>query len=237
MKTIIWFIYFVLYLVALVPKTLKINKLEKKGETEQVGEMVDTVVAKWAGSLLKVAGVKVTVVGQENIPDSASVFVSNHEGNFDIPVLLTALPKPYGLLAKKELLKLPVIRTWMHHMGCIFVDRADPRASMRSLNEACDYVKKGNCLTIFPEGTRGKTGIPGDFKGGSFRIATKAKVPVVPILIDGTRDRMENNGGWINGGNVTVTILPAVTTANLTKEEQKALPDTVRELIVAQRNK
>lgn len=81
----------------------------------------------------------------------------------------------------------------MRLLHCVFLDREDPRKAMTALNEAIDLVKKGYSLTIFPEGTRNK-GTEGsllEFKSGAFRVATKAKAPIVPLAITGSRDIME----------------------------------------------
>ncbi|MEG2769629.1 MAG: lysophospholipid acyltransferase family protein, partial [Oscillospiraceae bacterium] len=183
MRTIIWFIYFWLYLLALIPKMHATTKARKNGDWEKCDELAHREVPKWANSLLKLAGVKVTVHGSENLPSVPCVFVANHESYYDIPIMLTTLGKPFGLMAKKEIMKLPLIRTWMKNLGCVFVDRKDPRAAMQSLNEAEAFVKMGRSMVIFPEGTRAKDGVIGEFKSGSFRIATKAKVPLVPVRI------------------------------------------------------
>ena len=239
MRTVIWFIYFFGSLLFLIPSSRKVARLKKEQRFDEADKLVTEKVQAWANKLLKLAGVEITVTGKENLPkdNTACVFVANHQGNYDIPTVLTSLPKPYGLLAKKEISKIPMISSWMKHMNCIFVDRSDAKSSMRSLNEGCNLVKNGNSLTIFPEGTRSKTGEIGEFKGGSFRIATKAKAPIVPIRIEGTRDIMENNGNFMKPGKVEFHILPMVETKNLTKEEIKVLPETVREIIVQDRLK
>lgn len=117
MRTIIWFIYFWGYLLAVLPKTHRMKKLTQAGKIEERDAIVTEAVQKWSRRLLKLAGVKVTVQGLENIPEGAVVFVSNHQGLFDIPTLLGYLDRPHGLIAKKEAEKIPMIRTWMRYLG------------------------------------------------------------------------------------------------------------------------
>lgn len=107
MRTIIWFIYFWGYLLAVLPKTHRMKKLTQAGKIEERDAIVTEAVQKWSRRLLKLAGVKVTVQGLENIPEGAVVFVSNHQGLFDIPTLLGYLDRPHGLIAKKEAEKNP----------------------------------------------------------------------------------------------------------------------------------
>ncbi|WP_245640238.1 lysophospholipid acyltransferase family protein [Paenibacillus dakarensis] len=181
--------------------------------------------------MLKAAGAKVTVHGAENIPRDASVFVSNHQGNFDVPIMLGFIGKPKALLAKAELARLPFIRQWMKHLNCIFVDRSNPRQAINSLKEAEKLIKNHYSVVVFPEGTRSKSDEIGEFKPGAFRIASKTGAPIVPIQIRGSYKLMEDNGFWITPAHVTVTILPSIPTEGLSKTEIAALPNQVKELI------
>ena len=182
----------------------------------------------WAGKLLRLAGVTVTVTGKENIPEGRPcVFVGNHRSYYDIPLVLTQLDKPHALVSKKEVAKIPLVRGWMRLLHCVFLDREDPRKAMEALNEAIANVKKGCSVIIFPEGTRnkGEEGSLLEFKGGAFRIATKTGAPLVPLAIHNSRDIMENNGGWMKPTHVTIQILPAIEIGAMTREQlQGAAP-------------
>lgn len=118
-------------------------------------------------------------------------------------------------------------------LHCVFLDREDPRKAMRALNEATENLKKGYSVSIFPEGTRnkGQEGTVQEFKSGAFRIASKAKVPVVPVAISGTRAIFEDNHMLMHPSHVVVRILPPIETAELSREELKTLPEEVREVI------
>lgn len=236
MRTIIWFIYFWGYLLAKWPAMNKGLKALDNGDWQTADALAARWVPDWAGKLLKLAGVTVTVEGKENIPtDGPCVFVGNHRSYYDIPLMLTQLDAPHALVSKKEVEKIPLVRGWMRLLHCVFLDREDARKAMASLNEAIENVKKGYSVVIFPEGTRnkGEEGSLLEFKGGAFRIATKTKAPIVPVAITGSRDIMENNGMWMKPAHVTIRILPAIQTADLTKEEIKALPEQTAALIAA----
>lgn len=235
MKTVIWYIYFWLYLLVKWPVMHKGLKAQKQGDWTTGDALAARWVPDWAGKLMKLAGVTVTVEGRENIPAGrACVFVANHRSYYDIPVMLTQMDAPHGLVAKKEVEKIPLVRGWMRLLHCVFLDREDPRKAMASLNEAIENVKKGYSMTIFPEGTRnkGEEGTLNEFKGGAFRIATKAKAPVVPVALTGTRDVMENNRFWLmKPAHVTVRILPAIETAGMSRDEVKELPERTAQII------
>ncbi len=231
-RTFFWFIYFWLYLIAIYPALLKVNQLAKLGKTTEHDQLTAQTAKKWARSLVKFAGVTVVTTGEENIPSEGSVlFVSNHQGNFDIPILLGYIDKPKAFIAKIELLKLPMIRTWMTHMKCVFMDRSDIRQSLKVINQATDHLKEGYSMVIFPEGTRSKGATLGEFKPGSLKLALKAGVPIVPITIRGSYKIMEQNGFIIKPAHVEITIAAPIPTAGLTKEEAAELPERVREII------
>lgn len=230
-RTVIWFVYFWVYLLVLYPEMKKVERLEREGKTAEHDALASKHVTKWARSLLRLAGAKITIRGEEHIPEGAAVYMANHQGNFDVPIVLGYLDKPKAMMSKIEVKKLPLIRSWMEHLNCIFVDRNNVRQSMNSLNDAADLVKKGYSVCIFPEGTRSKGGPIGEFKSGGFRIATKTGAPIVPIRIEGSYKLMESNGYWIKPAEVTVTILPPVEVSHLSKEETALLPERIRTMI------
>ena len=202
MRTIIWFLYFWLYLIVVLPEYWRVCRMEKRGETERHDRLVRKHVQNWAGRLLRLAGAEITTTGRENIPEGPVVFVANHQGYFDIPLMLTQLDKPNPIVAKKEIMKLPMIRGWMEQLRCVFLDREDPRKSMESLKSAQELLGKGYSVTIFPEGTRNSGGELGEFKAGAIRVATRAHVPVVPVCIDGSYKLMKKGSLWIHPAKV-----------------------------------
>lgn len=232
MRTIWWFIYFWAYLVGLIPKMRKNKKIKEAGNREEEFiANVNQVVYRWATRLLKVAGVQVEVQGLEHIPKEAALFVSNHQGNFDIPILLSKLGTPKSIVAKVQLEKMPLISTWMRYFDCVFIDRDNPRQSIKVLGQAEENLKKGKSVIIFPEGTRSQGGPLGEFKSGAFKMAFKTNVPIVPVVIDGSYKIMEANGNWIKPQKVKLTILPPVSTEGMTKEESKIIGDQIKSLI------
>lgn len=231
-RTIIWFCYFWIYLLGLIPKYFKVNRLYKAGRIKEHDELVNSTVPKWANALLKLAGASIKVIGAENIPQDRTVlFVSNHQGNFDIPILLGCIGKPKAFVAKVEMLKMPIIRSWMKHMNCVFLDRKDLRQSLQVMNAATEYLKKGCSMVIFPEGTRSKGRAMGEFKAGSLRIAVKANVPIVPVTINGSYKLMEQNSFLIKPAEIVVVVSKPIETAGLAKEEANELPEKVYGII------
>lgn len=210
-RTVIWFIYFGISLLLLVPSMLKVKWLESHGRIEEKDALVDRKVKHWASNLLKLSGCEVEIVGDENIPKDRNVlFVSNHQGNFDIPMLVKYLDKPKGFIAKEELEKVPLLRDWMKAVKSVTMNRNNPRESILAIKQGVELLKQGYSLVLFPEGTRSRDGSLGDFKAGGLKLATKSKVDVVPITIDGTMDIMQKDSLIIKPAKVRVTVSPVI---------------------------
>lgn len=230
--TIFWAAYLILYLIAVMPILFYCRYQIKKGNREKITPLLHRTVVKWAKRIIWSAGARVEVIGEENIPEGTAVYVANHQSYFDIPVVLAHVGKPRALMAKDSLSKIPGLHGWMDLLQCVYVNRSDEKASMRALMDSTRLVKGGESMTIFPEGTRSKGGPIAEFKGGAFRTATSAKVPVVPVTIDGTY-RLFEERRRIHGGTVRVVIHPPIPTAGMSRQEVRELPEQVREQIVS----
>lgn len=152
--------------------------------------------------------------------------MANHQGYFDIPLMLTQLDKPNPLVAKKEIQKIPMIRGWMEQLHCVFLDRDDPRQSMECLRQAQELLGQGYSVVIFPEGTRNSGGPLGEFKAGAIRMATRAGVRWCPVCIDGSHLLMKKGSLWIHPAKVNIRILPPISTEGMARDEIRALPSS-----------
>lgn len=190
-------------------------------------------IVKWGLKVIGfISGVKLEVNGLDNIPDDQAVlFVGNHISFFDIIVTYPLMKRPTGYITKKEIRKVPFLSWWMYFVNCIFLDRKNPRQGLKSVLEASEKIKNGTSIFLFPEGTRSKDGKLAEFKDGGFKIATKAKAPIIPIGIQGTSDILENHFPIIKSGKVIVNFGKPVYTSEMSKAEQKSLPDLVREQV------
>ena len=131
--------------------------------------------------------VYIDVHGEENIPDKDGfMFFPNHQGLYDVLAIIEASPRPFSVVAKKKIAKIPFLKQIFACMKAFMLDREDVRQAMQVIIDVTKEVKKGRNYLIFAEGTRSKNGNRvGAFKGGSFKAATKAQCPIVPVaLID-----------------------------------------------------
>jgi 1-acyl-sn-glycerol-3-phosphate acyltransferase len=231
LRTIIWFIWFGVSLLFTLPFLLVAKLFDWTHKTIARDKLVHKVTSIWANSQVAMSGSRVKVSGEENLPAGSVLFISNHQSNFDIPIFMSYINKPKGFIAKIETAKMPFVSSWMRLMMCVFMDRQDIRQSVEAINKGAEFLKQGYSMVIFPEGTRSKTGEMGEFKAGSFKLAVKSGVPIVPIAIKGSFDIMGKESLLIKPALVELEILKPVETSKLSKEEQKNLHVTVQQLI------
>ena len=189
------------------------------------------VVGSWAKITILSTGSKVKVSGKENLPDGGNIcFVSNHQGLFDIPLILGFLEIHPGFIAKRELFKIPILSQWMREMPCTFIDRRNPRKAMQTIKKSAELIKKGNPMVIFPEGTRSKSNQIGDFHLGSLKLPVMAEATIVPLAIKGSWQIFEKDNK-IRPANVYLKILPPVKPEDEIYKDQRKLAAFLRSSI------
>lgn len=183
--------------------------------------------------ILWIGGVKITVKGKENIPDEAALFVGNHRSYFDILILYIQCKRLTGFVAKDSIEKIPSLRVWMRYLYCLFLDRKDPRAGMKTILQAIEYIKQGISICIFPEGTRndGEELSMLPFKEGSFKIATKTGCPIVPVSINNSAEIFENHIPKLKKTHVVVEYGTPIYPKELSKEDQKFIGAKCQKII------
>ncbi len=187
---------------------------------ERSGRIVHSIGALWCRIILALAGVRVRVKGLENLKGSAPrIFLSNHQGAFDIPVLQGYLPLQFRWVSKKSLFRIPVVGWSMTLAGYIGIERENTKKAFRDLLRAAEKIKSGTSVLVFPEGTRSTTGRLLPFKKGAFILARKSGVDIVPIAVTGTRDIMKKGSLMIAPAEAAISIGRPFGTKGRTDEE------------------
>jgi 1-acyl-sn-glycerol-3-phosphate acyltransferase len=199
---------------------------------DRTGMFPHLIARGWARSILFVSRIRVTVTGLSNIdPAKSYIYMSNHQSNFDIPVLLACLKVQFRWVAKAELFRIPLFGAAMKQAGYISIDRSDRTAAFASLKKAAETIKNGFSIIIFPEGTRSLDGNIRPFKKGGFVLAVDSGVPIVPVILHGTRSIMPKRQLRIEPGKVILDINEPVDTTHYTRETKDDLLEKIRNII------
>lgn len=215
-------VFVILFLVLSIPLLIAEWLIGKRNP--DLKSRSSLAIVKWAFRwVIRLAGTKVIVLGEENIPkDSAVLYVGNHRSYFDIVLTYVRVPRPTGYIAKREMLRYPLLKDWMANLHCLFLDRDNIKEGLKTILAGVDKVKDGISICIFPEGTRNKvpdTFLP--FHDGSFKIAEKGKVPVIPMTIVNSASIFEDHLPRMRRATVVIEYGSPVYISGLDKETRK----------------
>ena len=187
----------------------------------------------WSWLILTTCGVKVSLSGLENLERNRNyIFAANHQSIYDIPILFTWLPFSFRILYKEALNRVPFMGWHLFFCGHISVDRSNPVRARESLERAAKRIRQGISVMIFPEGTRNANGSIDRFKQGSFLLAIKSGVPVVPVTISESWRIMKRGEVTVHPGTVRVHVASPVSVEDLGEDAAIKLAREVRETVV-----
>ncbi|AYA99477.1 lysophospholipid acyltransferase family protein [Lachnoanaerobaculum umeaense] len=224
-----------LYLILFIP-TMFFLLIVKRFKPEMASTIAQAMVRNTFRLLLFLAGAKVEVRGQNNIPkDGGVLFVSNHRSYFDILAGYGYTYKPLGFVAKYEMIRIPLLRQWMKILNCLFLNRKDIKQGLKTILLGIEKVKSGISIWICPEGTRNLnddvTDVK-DFKEGSLKIAEKGKVPIIPVAIYGTYEIWEQHLPYMKKNKVIIEYGEPIIIDELSDADKKKLGAYTRGKIV-----
>ena len=178
------------------------------------------IAANWARFIAALTPLRVTVEGAENIqPGQGYVVVSNHQSQYDIPLIYGFSGLDLRWVMKAEIGAIPFIAQGCRALGHVFIDRGDPDQARAAINSAVAELPEGTGILFFPEGTRSRTGELMAFRKGAFRVAVDRKLPILPMTVIGTRDRMASDSFRIVPGPVTLVIHPPIQPPSATEDQ------------------
>jgi 1-acyl-sn-glycerol-3-phosphate acyltransferase len=193
-------------------------------------------LALWgAKTWLKACGAKVNVTGQENLdPDRSYVFISNHRSYLDTAALFRYAGRRIGLVAKKELLKAPVLGQGMGFVNIIAIDRTNPERAKKSMDRAYEVMEEGYSFGVFAEGTRAMPGELLPFKKGAFHLALQTGAPIVPVSIRNTDWMMGKRTGVAYPGTIEIVMGKPIETAGFNEADILSLLNRTRNVVAGE---
>ncbi|MDQ3907092.1 MAG: 1-acyl-sn-glycerol-3-phosphate acyltransferase [Acidobacteriota bacterium] len=221
-----WWVLFVAAALVLViaPPVLLVSALA--GRREWVYPW-----ALWGGRVwLRLSGMKVVARGHERLdPRETYIFVANHHSYLDTATLFCYVGRRIGLLAKKELLKVPILGYGMGYVNVLAIDRSNRERAIETVRVATDRMRRGVSFGVFAEGTRARPGELLPFKKGAFHMAIDARAAVVPVAIKNTDALMGKGTGVARSGTIEIVILPPIETAGLSTERDEDVAQLIAE--------
>ena len=184
-----------------------------------------------------ICGVRVRIQGLEKMsPDMNYVFLSNHQGNFDAPVLLHALPRDIRALIKKEMMSIPVLSWVMKKAQFVPIERTNPKKARSAIQLGARLLMEGNSFMAFPEGTRSRDGSLGEFKKGVFIMAITAQTPIIPITIRNSAKIQPPGKYGIKSGQIDVILHDPIATTGMNLDDRDQLIQRTRAAIASAMN-
>lgn len=176
----------------------------------------------WAKFMIRIFLLPIKVEGKENLdPKQNYIFISNHQGAWDVFVLFGYIGRNFKWMMKDSLRKMPFIGKACYDTGHIFVNRSSPQKEI--FVKAIKTLKRGTAMGIFAEGTRTRDGKLGEFKKGAFVIADMAQIPVVPVAIEGSYKLLPKKGIFMNWTPLKLTIMKPIQPIGKGKENVEYL--------------
>ncbi|MCY4594006.1 MAG: lysophospholipid acyltransferase family protein [Bryobacterales bacterium] len=196
------------------------------------GEIQHRIASAWGRTLMAVFLVEMRLSGTERLESGQSyVFASNHFSLIDTPLMFGLMPRPFRILARSGLWKIPFIGWHLKRAGHLPVNRTNPRIAARNIAYAAEKVREGRSILIFPEGGRRRGDTMRRFKTGAAHIANQAGVPIVPVAIAGTSRILPPGSLHLRPGVAEVRIGEPIPTAGANRTSANVLTDRVREAI------
>ena len=213
--------YFILSLI-LFPLEWLIGKFNKRAKDISSLRLIQWVFKV----ILFISGVKTTVIGYENIPkDEPVLFIGNHRGIFDILITYSRMPNLTGYISKKEMIKVPIISTWMKLLYCLFLDRDNIKEGLKTILTGIDQINNGVSMVIFPEGTRNKEEGLLPFHAGSFKLADKTNCKIIPMVQHNTESIFEKQFPRIKATHTVLEYGKPIDITTLSKEERRNIAE------------
>lgn len=193
------------------------------GVRARAGNVFDRIPRLFSRGVIRAAGASVVVHNPEKIlADQTAVYVSNHVSWFDVFALASVLPH-YRFIAKAELRKVPLFGPAAGKIAAIYVDRKNRKAAFDAYRVAAAQVKEGVSVVVCAEGTRGTSYSLRPFKKGPFVLAIAAQVPIVPVVVHGTREVQPKGAFRVKPATIEITVLDPIETRGSGYDERDAL--------------
>ncbi len=199
---------------------------------EKSGRIQHRIAQQWAWWLVRFSGAKLSIQGAENLNlSSHAVYVSNHASYMDTPVIFSSLPFQFRILARQQLWSIPFIGWYLNRSGQIPINTENTHATLSSLGIGLKALRHGMNLFVFPEGGRTPDGNLQNFLPGAVYLAIRAKVPIIPIALDGLHDLLPMHSRHFYPRPIVLRVGKPIHTEGYTLHQLEELNGKVRDAV------
>jgi len=232
-RAVAWYSVAIICLIVSYPGIFYARYLNLRGNHEKRNFYSNVVVSRIARVIFYMTGSRIKITGKHNIPkDSPCLFVSNHQGHLDSVIIQGFIKKPKGFVSISQYQRVPILGSWMHHMGSVFIDRGDIRKTFKTINEATDIISSGHSMVIFPEGKLNDGKETLDFQKGWLKMVRKNQIPVVPVTLKDSYKILSYNGKSMRPSRIECHISKPIFTEGLKKADEEEFLNTLRDIIL-----
>jgi 1-acyl-sn-glycerol-3-phosphate acyltransferase len=196
------------------------------------GNLAHRCIRQWARTSLALARLRVHIEGQERInPQNTYIFMPNHASFLDTVLALAYIPCNFRNIIKEEVFSIPLLGLVLRRSGEIPIDRKNPWKALRSLRRSADLLKRGISIVVFPEGTRSPNGEIQEFKPALFILAIRSRIPVVPVLIEGTFQALKRGSILLNPVPLKLTFYDPIPADSFEVRDRDIYAEKVRQVL------
>jgi 1-acyl-sn-glycerol-3-phosphate acyltransferase len=204
------------------------------GLLSRTGNLAFRFCQAWTFWGKTIAGVRLETVGTDAIDRSRSyVIISNHQSLYDIPALMLGLGLQFRWVIKKSFVYVPLFGWALYLAKHVFIDRSNPKKSIREMDRAAKNLPPGVSIAVFAEGTRSDDGVVREFKRGGFLAAVRGGLPILPVTVNGSwRVLPDKRSMSFHPGPIQVVVGDAIETEGLTTRDLKQLIERTRDAVI-----
>ena len=232
-RAVAWYGAAIFCLIVSYPGIFWARYLDYRGSYARRNWYANIVISRLARILFYMTGSRIKIEGRENIPSTPCLFVSNHQGHLDSVIIQGFIKKPKGFVSITRFERVPILGSWMYHMGSVFLDRGDIRQTFTTISKAADIIGTGHSMVVFPEGKLNDGQETADFQKGWLKMVRTNKIPVVPVTIKGSYKILSYNGKSMRPARIECYISEPMPTMDLTKADEEEFLNALRQTILS----
>ncbi|MBN2880337.1 MAG: 1-acyl-sn-glycerol-3-phosphate acyltransferase [Clostridia bacterium] len=221
-RAFMWYGAAIICLIVSYPTIFYARYLNVRGKFVRRNWYANVVVSRLCRVMFYMTGSRIKIEGRENIPlDAPCLFVSNHQGHLDSVIIQGFIKKPKGFVSITQYERVPILGSWMAHMGSVFIDRNDIRQTFKTITSAADNISLGHSMVVFPEGKLNDGKETFEFQKGWLKMVRNNPIAIVPVTIKGSYKILSYNGKSMRPARIECFVSPPIYAEGMKKGDEE----------------